>query len=738
MQINPIVLPGWLTDKAVFQQGVKLRIEGTAASSATIMLEIVKDPTDGRRVSKLDTEYGVILSLETTTDMKGHFTFIIPEYKASTDAYTFIFKCLTDSVTLKDIRCGDCWIFLGSEFLSVPISESTTPNSPLKMDVLNKMRFFNPSRTGLEEGEEYLPFEPKTNFKDAHWIKVTDTKELAGISTAAFSFAYQLADQLHYPVGIVDLSCEESSITSWISKEVIDRNIDIADYLRNMHLYLGQAGYDDIISKTQKELEIETLKREIEDDRKHMDFDFSKVEKLKELEGVKETDSESESKDGSASSGLDFSMMETIRKKESLNEEKAKEKDEGRPGYVEPAYRMSLMYNSKLAPLKNLTIRGMCYSPNSSEHRFKRYDLMLMGLIETLASVFEPRSVMDDKLMPSFIFVAMHPKNINYDEPYRVLEFNEEATAFMKRLTMPSGMVSIHDLLLPDKTKTYYLGERMSVVALGIHFTPKMPTSCPECTAVERAGNKLILSFENLGDGLRLSEGESVLRGFAVCGADRVFHPAEARILHGVRVMVWNDEIDVPESVTYGFTPFPHSATFKNLNDLPVLPFRFDREPAYYAPDLFFTSCDKLEFVGKRERDKDFETLKVFRTFKGNGVITSDKLNKTEGSASLRIKYETENSLYGFEPVLSYDSLMPPIEIPGRKKICVDIFNPEQKHKMLRIDGFGEAEIRQQLTWQTLVLEYKGEGTITLDSLKFTIEDQDRYGEIYVDNIRFK
>ena len=56
MGIHPIKLPGWLGNKTVFQQGIELEIKGSAAPMATVTLEIVKDPTDGRRVSKLDTD----------------------------------------------------------------------------------------------------------------------------------------------------------------------------------------------------------------------------------------------------------------------------------------------------------------------------------------------------------------------------------------------------------------------------------------------------------------------------------------------------------------------------------------------------------------------------------------------------------------------------------------------------------------------------------------------------------
>ena len=113
-------------------------------------------------------------------------------------------------------------------------------------------------------------------------------------------------------------------------------------------------------------------------------------------------------------------------------------------------------------------------------------------------------------------------------------------------------------------------------------------------------------------------------------------------------------------------------------------------------------------------------------------------MNKTEGSCSLHIRYESENSLYGFEPDLTYASLMAPIELPRRRRISIDVFNPEQNKKKLRIEGFkGEGDIKQQLTWQTIILDYDDPGDIKLDSLKIYIEDSARSGEIYIDNIIF-
>lgn len=765
---NSIILPDWLDNKTIFQQGIPFEIEGIAPSSATITLEIIKDPTDGKSVSKLDTEYGVILSLETTTTQKGRFKFTVPAYKASLDAYTFVFTCLSDTKKITDLRCGDVWVFLGSDFLSVPMKNSQAPQIPFKRKVMELIRFFTPSRNGLEEGESEISFQPKEHFKNSKWLKITDTKELAEVSSSVFAFAYSLADQIHYPVGIIDLACKDSCILNWISRDSIDGITSLSDYLDSIGLNLNEEKYNLQLKAASDKVKAEKLKREIKESNSHFDFDLSKDRELDELIGNKKNG------EGEGSFSLDFptsddsslanpsvnlsadssAKLSTEPNADAGNNEGQNQSltrqldftfdvsasDSKKADKVEMIpliKRNSILYNTKLHPLRGLSIRGMCFSPNKTELEFERFDLLLMGLLDTLMNVFEPHEVDDMSLMPSLLFLAMHPSDVLFDNPYRVLEFNEELLIFTNKLMMPASIVSCHDLLLPDKTKCFEIGTRLSVVALGIHFTEKLPKASPTCSGVERAGNKLIVTFDNIGDGLKLSEGTSVLRGFAVCGSDRIYHPANAKILHGVRVMVWRDDIAEPVGVTYGFSPIPHEATFKNLSGLPVMPFRMDREASYYASDLSFASCDNLTFTGKREPNSDFEELKVFRSFKGNGVITTDMLHKTEGEASVRIQYETENSLYGFEPILKYASLFAPLEVHGKRYIVMNVFNPEEKTKRISVAGFiGTAELAQRLDWQMVKLEYDGD-VIKLDELKILIEDKSHNGEIYIDDIRF-
>ena len=615
---------------------------------------------------------------------------------------------------------------------------------------MNYLRFFKPERSGLENGEEIYKYEEKTHYKNAEWIKVTDTAKLADISSSAFAFAYRLSDQISYPVGVVDLSYNDSTILNWIAPFAMDRVEALKDVVKSMGLYLDEDAYNNLLKIDEKKKKASELKEEYKETIESGDIDISMQDEIKRLEGqdpddIKPLDIDFPTTEDSSlntakghkenisftsASQLDFGMIP-----EKKDDDKLSRADERK--FIKLKYRMSILYRTKLVPLKNLAVRGFCFSPDKGELLFDRYDLFLMGLLTTLAEVFEPKEVFDDTVMPSILFVTMHPNDVDFNNPYSVLEFNENFTAFTKMLSMPSGIVSMHDMLLPDKTISFILGMRLATIALGTHFSPKMSKSSPEPNDIEIAGNKRIIKFSNLNSGLNAQDATGEITGFAVAGEDRIFYPAHAKSLYGMCVMVWRDDIDEPQSITYGFTPFPHDAKLKNGEDLPILPFRFDRDPAYFAPDLSFTHCDSLEFVGKRTPESEFENLEIYRTFKGKGIISQDNIHKLTGSASLRIRYETDKSLYGFEPCLEYASLFSPIEIYGRSRIQLSIFNPDQKKKKLIVEDFGEAEIRQQLTWQTITLDYSEDGPIRLNSLRIYIEDKDRNGEIYIDAINF-
>jgi len=717
MSLNAIQLPVWVSTGMVFQQGVPLHLHGSAQRHITIRLEIVKDPTDGRKVSKLDTDYGIIHSKDTRADENGSFYFSLPSYKASTDAYTFIFSTPNETITVKDLRCGDVWLFFGSAPLSVPISKTGAPRTPLKDSALKLIRFFTSLREGVP-ADEPCSFVPKSSLLQSSWITVRDGTALAGVTSVGFSMAYHLADQLHYPIGIIDLAVQGSAIYSWISRKSFLSDPDLVAILNDKQLYLDEEEWGRRFSGAGEEPAVseETAADPASEPGQ------ANTAPAPEQDLVHKTVSSA----GNMKLMAEIPIIHTEKKTIPIAD-------------IPQERRMTLLYNHKIAPLLNMNIRGIVFAPDQQDSLFTdRYDTLMRVLLADLAEVFGPRKITSRQNIPSLILLRTHPEYADAADPYRLTMFNEAVSAIRQKLPMPIGVLSQHDMLLPEKAMTFYLGRRLSFIAMGLHFTPKMPTSSPECNGVEIVGNKAMLSFDNTNDGLKLAENESVLRGFSVCGDDRVYRPAQAKVLHGVRVMVWHDDISVPRGVTYGFSPIPHNATFRSRTDLPVVPFRFDREPSRYSPDLTFTHCDQLTFVGLEKPDSDFSVLPVYEVCRGSGTIYLETLNRTEGSGSLRIEYITEGGAFSIAPILRYASLYAPLDLSSFRTVKIDVFNPDQQTKELHVAGFdGPVTIKTGLMWQTLQLTYSESGPMMLTHFEMTVLDPQKKGSIYIDNIRF-
>jgi sialate O-acetylesterase len=102
---------------------------------------------------------------------------------------------------------------------------------------------------------------------------------------------------------------------------------------------------------------------------------------------------------------------------------------------------------------------------------------------------------------------------------------------------------------------------------------------------------KFIVQFDHVGKGLMVgrkpykdgrSQPEPVeevkdgtLRHFAICGEDRVWYWAEARI-EGDTVVAWSDKVQEPVALRYAFFQWPTGANLYNRDGLPAAPFRTD------------------------------------------------------------------------------------------------------------------------------------------------------------------
>ena len=146
-------------------------------------------------------------------------------------------------------------------------------------------------------------------------------------------------------------------------------------------------------------------------------------------------------------------------------------------------------------------------------------------------------------------------------------------------------------------------GERLARIALAKTYGRAIPHSGPTCASMKIEGNSIRLTFDNLSGGLVAREvsatydvmakakktaplvrnrPHSQLEGFALCGANRKWVWADARI-EGATVVVWSDQVPAPIAVRYAWADNPTCNLF-NQAGLPATPFRTDDFPFIPPP----------------------------------------------------------------------------------------------------------------------------------------------------------
>jgi sialate O-acetylesterase len=124
------------------------------------------------------------------------------------------------------------------------------------------------------------------------------------------------------------------------------------------------------------------------------------------------------------------------------------------------------------------------------------------------------------------------------------------------------------------------VGRRLALAAFKLVYGRDVLAAGPTFLTATRAGETIRARFGGIASGLVTNDGTPP-RGFLIAGADRVWHPAEARIERDV-VIVSSPEVREPLAIRYGWGTDPPN-TLRNGADLPAAPFRTDDWPVASA-----------------------------------------------------------------------------------------------------------------------------------------------------------
>ena len=226
------------------------------------------------------------------------------------------------------------------------------------------------------------------------------------------------------------------------------------------------------------------------------------------------------------------------------------------------------LYNSMIAPLTNYSIKGFVwYQGESNTANANEYAKLQPAMIA------DWRKKWDEPSAP-FLYVQL-PGFLEYNYLPSESQWAQFREAQLKSLYVPNTAMAVAiDLgewndIHPDRKKE--VGERLALAAEKIAYGENIVYSGPLYQSAQVEGNKMILSFSNIGSGLIANDGEE-LSEFAIAGADKKFVWAKAKI-KGDKVIVWNDAIEHPMYVRYAWADNPVNPNLYNKEGLPASPF---------------------------------------------------------------------------------------------------------------------------------------------------------------------
>jgi sialate O-acetylesterase len=242
-------------------------------------------------------------------------------------------------------------------------------------------------------------------------------------------------------------------------------------------------------------------------------------------------------------------------------------------GGISAQNQPTALYNAMVAPLINYAVKGfLWYQGEANTSRPEEYAKLLPALITDWRNQWKQSDA-------SFLYVQLPGfMEMNYlpsESQWAVLRESQ-----LKTLSVPNAAMAIAiDLgewndIHPDRKKE--VGERLALAAEKIAYGEKdIVYSGPIFQSATIDGNKIIISFNNTGNGLITNDGEE-LSQFAIAGSDKKFVWANAKI-EGDRVIVWKDNIVNPMYVRYAWADNPDGANLYNKEGLPASPFRTDK-----------------------------------------------------------------------------------------------------------------------------------------------------------------
>ena len=240
---------------------------------------------------------------------------------------------------------------------------------------------------------------------------------------------------------------------------------------------------------------------------------------------------------------------------------------------VGPNSYPTLLFNAMVNPLLNYGIQGaLWYQGESNAGRAYQYRTGFPLMIQDWRNHWKQGDF-------PFYFVQLASFNSANGTSEKGSAWAELREAQTMTLSLPNtGMAVTTDIgeandIHPRNKED--VGKRLSAIALNKIYGQNNVFSGPTFQSIKVEGNKIRISFSNVGSGLLVKDKYGYLKGFEIAGADQKFNYAKAW-QEGNEVVVVADNITTPVAVRFAWADNPEDANFFNKEGFPAVPFRSD------------------------------------------------------------------------------------------------------------------------------------------------------------------
>ena len=415
---------------------------------------------------------------------------------------------------LKNVLVGEVWICSGQSNMQMTVNGSWDADLETATAKYPKIRLITVPNVGTQEQQQ--------DFK-GQWVECSP-QTVGGFSAVGFFYGRVLHNVLDVPVGLINNSWGGSAAEAWVNRGELEKDPRFKLLMDNTKAYETRLSSD--AAKQKYEADLAAWKQQA---------------------------------DAAKQAGKAFTTRAPAAPYAWL-------RGNARPGNI---------YNGALLPTIGYGIKGaIWYQGESNAGRAFEYASLFPFMIQNWRSEWQQGDF-------PFYWVQLADYMVEKSDAEQATasqwaELRESQTKTQSAL-QNGGQAVIIDLgegndIHPKNKRD--VAERLARWALAKDYGMKLPYRSPEFKSAEFSGGTAIVTLDTFGGTLRTVDVNDV-RGFVICGEDKKWVWATAKINGKDKVEVSAASVAKPVAVRYAWSDNPVCNLF-TTDGLPVTPFRSD------------------------------------------------------------------------------------------------------------------------------------------------------------------